>query len=92
MLEDILDSNDKVLILFTAPDWCVPCQRLAPHFEAAATAATDTVFVYVDIDKAHDIKNIYDVMSVPTMEFYVNGVLKSDVAARTSISILKAIE
>lgn len=65
-------TSRKAVVVFSAPDWCVPCQRLQPHIEKLADKL-DYPVVYVDIDKAEEIKNTQQVMSVPQVYEFVDG-------------------
>ena len=91
-LHEIINKNDRVVIDFAAPAWCVPCQRLEPHFKKAAESS-DATFVEVDMDKADDgIKNTYPIMSVP-MVFYVQKDAETrEIKGRTALAILREIE
>lgn len=92
-LDEILAANETVVVNFTAPSWCVPCQRFSPHFEAAAAKlAADVKFVKVDVDKAdRGLLDSYSVQSVPTVKGYRNGNFKQDVKARTALPLLQEV-
>ena len=63
----MLDTFDRVVVDFSAPAWCGPCNRLKPHFDAAAKESS-VPFAVVDIDKASpDLVEKYQIMSVPTV-------------------------
>lgn len=86
-LNDLLDTEDFVIVKFTAPAWCVPCQQFAPHFESAARSAKHrsdmlgrATFVTVDIDKADWAMVDYGIKSVPTVKVFLFGEYKTDVA------------
>lgn len=92
-LDTILSSNDKVVVDFAAPAWCVPCQRLAPHYEKVAEKTEDTVFVHVDIDTADsDLVGSYRVQSVPTVLAFKQGQQIGPVEQRTGPKIIKELD
>jgi thioredoxin 1 len=69
---DAVASDGKVVVLFTAPSWCVPCQRFEPFWNRAVEVASEITFARVDIDdnpwtQAHGIR------SVPTCHLYEDG-------------------
>lgn len=84
-----LAENSVVVIDFAAPDWCVPCQRFAPHYEATAEKMTDVKFLAVDIDKADpDLVASYKIQSVPTVLAFKDGELVGPVEAKTGIKLV----
>lgn len=90
-LQPIIDSNDRVVVSFGAPSWCVPCQRLAPHFEKAAEQL-DFPLVEVDIDKADEaLREKYTIMSVPTVLLFKKGIA-SEVRGRTVVQIVNEVK
>lgn len=90
-LHEIMNDNDKVVLDLAAPSWCVPCQRLAPHF-AKAAEKSDAAFVEVDIEDAdEDILNTYPTQSVPTVLLLQKGEPTATLKGRTSVALLKEI-
>ena len=91
-IEDtITESIQDVVVLFTAPSWCVPCQRLHPHWVKTAEQ-TDAVFVEIDIDKAEPVvSTYYGVMSVPTIKLFSNAEYVRDLKSRTVLKLIEEI-
>lgn len=90
-LSSILDQHETVVVDFQALSWCVPCQRLQPHLEAASESSSVT-FVSVDIDKAPWAVEQYNILSVPTVLLYRHGEFVKELRGRTAIKLLKEIE
>lgn len=94
-LEKIINDNQTVVVDFAAPAWCVPCQRLEPHFEAASERS-DATFVTVDIDKAPWVMVEYGVQSVPTVMVFRDGKYEKHIAQkpedRKTVKLLSALE
>ena len=65
-LLDIVNNNGVVIVDFTAPSWCRPCQQFMPHFDKASEMSA-AKFVAVDVDKAPWAMEEYGVQSVPTV-------------------------
>ncbi|QNN99265.1 thioredoxin [Streptomyces phage Faust] len=90
-LTEIMNDNDRVVVDLAAPSWCVPCQRLAPHF-AKASEKSDAVFVEIDIENADkQILDTYPTQSVPTVLYFQKGAETATLKARTSVALLKEI-
>lgn len=86
-LHEAIANNDVVVVNFSAPAWCVPCRRLAPHFAATAAKFPDVTFVEVDIDKSEALRSQYDVMSVPFLVAFKGGNLVGEVKGRTALQL-----
>tara|TARA_R110002020_G_scaffold441478_2_gene652259 strand:+ start:2794 stop:3054 length:261 start_codon:yes stop_codon:yes gene_type:complete len=53
--------------------WCGPCRMIKPIITQVAREHTDVEFVDVDIDENPDLAKEYNIASVPTMIFEVDG-------------------
>lgn len=73
-LSTLISENDVVVVDFAAPAWCVPCQRLAPHYEAVASNVTEAKFIHVDIDTCDpELVRSWTILSVPTVKLFKAG-------------------
>ena len=72
--EDTVTANDIVLVDFWA-DWCGPCKRFAPVFEAASEAHPDIVFAKVDTEAAQGLSAAANIRSIPTLMAFRQGIL-----------------
>ena len=88
--ESLVESVTRVVADFSAPAWCVPCQRLAPHFEAASDES-DAVFVAVDVDNAQWAMLEYGIQGVPTIMLFENGKYVKHLKERTAPKLLAEI-
>lgn len=90
-LNDWINTEDEVILDITAPAWCVPCQRFAPHYETAAKTIEGKTFLAVDADEADWVMTDYNVRSVPTVLRFINGERVSDVAGRTIVALKREL-
>lgn len=90
-LDSVLADNDRVVVDFAAESWCVPCQRLAPHYEAAAAQVKDVAFVHVDIEQAPDLATRFEIMGVPTLLSFKDGQQTGTVSARTALALINEV-
>jgi thioredoxin 1 len=72
--ESTVTSNDIVLVDFWA-DWCGPCKRFAPVFEAASEAHPDIVFAKVDTEAEQGLSAAANIRSIPTLMAFRQGIL-----------------
>jgi thioredoxin len=72
--EDTVTANDIVLVDFWA-DWCGPCKRFAPVFEAASEAHPDIVFAKVDTEAEQGLSAAANIRSIPTLMAFRHGIL-----------------
>lgn len=67
-------GNGKVLVDFWA-GWCMPCKMIAPVIEELASENEGSVTVAkVDVDSNNDIAARYNIMSIPTVILFGDGV------------------
>ena len=87
---ELINTGETVVVDFSAPAWCVPCQRLAPHFEAAAQKSSAT-FVEVDVDSAPWAMVDYGVQAVPTVLLFKNKEFYKRITGRTVVQLLQDV-
>lgn len=89
---DVLQSKTPVLIDFWA-DWCGPCHMVAPAIEEiAGENAGKLVVGKVDVDHNPVTARKYQILSIPSMILFVDGVEKVRVVgARPKDAILGEI-
>src|SRR5690606_11125291 len=71
---ETIEGNDIVLIDWWA-SWCGPCRMFAPVYEAAAAANDDMVFARIDTEAETELAAAFDIMSIPTLMVFREGVL-----------------
>lgn len=91
ILEDILSAHDRVVVKFTAPAWCRPCQQFAPVFKAVASEVDGVKFVSVDVDNAPWAMANYGVQGVPTVVLFEGGSRSRDLKERTALKFLQEL-
>ncbi len=71
--EDIANFSGPMIVDFFAT-WCGPCKMLSPVLERVHEKYGDSLKILkIDIDKHEELAREYEVMSVPTLFFYLNG-------------------
>ena len=86
--ETIVAADGIVLLDFTA-EWCPPCRQLAPVLDQLDAETSDLTVLTVDVDTAPELAVEYDVMSFPTMLFFVDGELRKRLVGARGISPLR---
>lgn len=88
----VLRSEIPVLLLFWAP-WCSACQSVLPVMDRIAANMRGRIkAAKVNIQNNPDLASRYDVMSVPQLFVFDNGVEKENiVGALSELDILKKI-
>ena len=79
--DDVINSDKPVLVDFWA-EWCGPCRMIAPILEEIAAEHDSITIAKLNIDENPQAPGRYDVMSIPTMIVFQDGVEKAHLGAR----------
>ena len=71
--QEVIESEQPVIIDFSAV-WCGPCRMATPIFETVSEDFKDRIkFVKIDVDKATEVSEKYNIQAVPTFLLIKNG-------------------
>jgi thiol-disulfide isomerase/thioredoxin len=73
-LSNVLNSNEKVIVQFSA-SWCGNCKIMKPKFKKMASENESIEFVVIDAEKNPVSRKLANVSNLPTFATYRNGVL-----------------
>ena len=90
---EVLKSTTPVLVDFWA-EWCGPCRAVGPILEEISNEYGSKIkIVKLNTDEESAIAMKYGIVSIPTMNVFVNGeVVKSIVGAKPKPALLKDLE
>ena len=89
--DEAINSDKPVLVDFWA-EWCGPCRMIAPILEEIAAQHDSITIAKLNIDENPQAPGRYDVMSIPTMIVFQDGVEKKRiVGARPKAAMLQEL-
>jgi thioredoxin 1 len=69
-----MEEKKKIKILDFSASWCQPCKMQKPILERVAANNSALLEVeYVDVEENPELANQYDIRSVPTLVYFVDG-------------------
>ena len=90
--QDVLQAGKPVVVDFWAP-WCGPCHAITPVLEQLAGETDKVEFVKLDIDDNPVTASRYDVLSIPTVILFEDGLPKETlIGARPAGHFRQAFE
>lgn len=85
---DIVNGEKPVLVDFWA-EWCGPCRMVAPILEEMASEHDTISIAKLNVDENPQVAMQHDVMSIPTLIVFKDGVEKKRlVGARSKAALL----
>ena len=63
---DVINSSEIVLVDFWA-EWCGPCKRFGPIFDAASERHPGVVFAKVDTEAQQELAAAFQIQSIPML-------------------------
>ena len=70
-------------------EWCGPCRQFAPTFEAASEKHEDVTFGKVDTEAEPELAQSFQIMSIPTLMVFRDGIKIFEQAGAVPASALE---
>jgi len=91
-------DDNKILVLFTAPTWCIPCQRLEPHWNKLKDLYDNIIFVTVDMGSfpedmdSHWASERFNILGVPQLKLAMGYEIEPvDIKSRAVVPLIKEL-
>jgi thioredoxin 1 len=88
-----IKNNKNIIALFSAT-WCGPCKTIKPVYQQYSqdNKYSDILFLYVDIDEAEELCEVYKIRSVPTFILFVDGKVQEELQGNDRIKLKKLLD
>lgn len=73
-IEQAITDNEIVLVDFWA-EWCGPCKRFGPIFEASSEANPEVLHAKIDTEAEQGLAGDLGITSIPTLMAFRDGIL-----------------
>jgi thioredoxin 1 len=73
-IEQAIKDNEIVLVDFWA-EWCGPCKRFGPVFEASSEQHPEILHAKVDTEAERELAGELGITSIPTLMAFRDGIL-----------------
>ena len=72
-LMQLLEQEQRLIVLDFYAEWCGPCKRIGPEIEKLQSTYFDHIMVQkIDVDQCDDIAAYFKITSMPTFLFIKN--------------------
>lgn len=68
-------SQDGIVLVDFWAEWCGPCKRFAPIFEASSEGKPEIVHAKVDTEAHPDLSGQFGITAIPTLMAFRDGVM-----------------
>lgn len=96
---DALTNAGPLIVLVTAPAWCVPCRQFEPHWKRAQDTDVLSEYTFVKVDAGespedtgnHWASRKFGVMGVPTVFVVNTDGHTRDIKARAVVPFIREV-
>ncbi|HOY38472.1 MAG: thioredoxin [Bacteroidales bacterium] len=88
---EIVNQNEKPVVMDFWATWCGPCRMIAPYIEEMAQTYHEKAIIgKVNVDENPEVSAKYGIRNIPTVIFLKNGEIKDKVVGAVPKSTLAA--
>lgn len=88
---NIIDSEEGIVLVDFWAEWCGPCRVLGPTLTKVSESVDDVTIVKINVDENSDLSTEYSVRSIPTVIVFKDGEQVDKFVGNKSESEIKSI-
>lgn len=73
-INEKINNKGRVIVDCYAP-WCGPCRMLSPIIDEIANEMNECTFYKLNVDDSIEFASEYEIVSIPTILIFDNGIL-----------------
>jgi thioredoxin 1 len=86
---EAIAAEPGIVLLDFSAEWCAPCRAMDPVLDRLEAEEADLTMIRVDVEEVPELQRDFEVMSFPTLMFFVAGEMRQRLVGARGIGPLR---